>query len=359
MPQEPKVKAKRPRGTGSLYQQPGPKIWWVQFYQHGQRFRESTGTDNKRKADAYLLEKRAEVSHGTYAPNASRVTVNELVEAKLTCDKNNNLKSLNCSEGRWRLHLQPFFGHLKAANVITPLIGKYIEKRQGEGAENATINRNLQFLRAAFNLARKSCVIRVVPYFPLLRENNIRKGFLRDDQHASLANACAAEGLWLRSMFEVAQSFAWRKGELQTLKVGQLEFFSKTIRVYDSKNDDGKIVVMTDVILELLTACCAGKSRDDYVFTRPEGTPIVDFRKNWKRATNAAGCPGLHFHDLCRTGMRNMRRLGVDESVAMKIAGRKTASIFRRYDIVDEKDLRDASRLISEKQKEQSGHSLP
>src|ERR1019366_8438797 len=177
MPQEPKVKAKRPRGTGSLYQQPGPKIWWVQFYQHGQRFRESTGTDNKRKADAYLLEKRAEVSHGTYAPNASRVTVNELVEAKLTCDKNNNLKSLNCSEGRWRLHLQPFFGHLKAANVITPLIGKYIEKRQGEGAENATINRDLQFLRAAFNLARKSCVIRVVPYFPLLRENNIRKGF--------------------------------------------------------------------------------------------------------------------------------------------------------------------------------------
>ena len=317
-----------------------------------------TGTDNKRKAEAYLLEKRLEASQGTYAPNASRVTVNELVDAKLTCDKNNNLKSLNCSEGRWRLHLQPFFGHVKAATVTTPLIAKYIQKRQGEGAENATINRDLQFLRAAFNLARKSCAIRVVPYFPLLKEDNIRKGFLRDDQYAALANACAAEGLWLRAMFEVAQSFAWSKGELQTLKVGQIEFFSKTIRVYDPKNNEGKVVVMTDVVLELLTACCAGKSQDEYVFTRPKGTPIVDFRKNWTRATKAAGCPDLHFHDLCRTGMRNMRRLGVDETVAMKVAGRKTASIFRRYNIVDERDLREASRLISEKQKVQFSHTL-
>ena len=53
-----------------------------------------------------------------------------------------------------------------------------------------------------------------------------------------------------------------------------------------------------------------------------------------------------------------MRRLGVDETVAMKVAGRKTGSIFRRYNIVDEKDLREASRLISEKQKKQSGHTL-
>src|ERR1019366_9932014 len=94
MPQEPKVKAKRPRGTGCLYQQPGSKIWWVQFHQNGQRFRESTGTDNKRKAQDYLRDKIAEASLGTYAPRASQVTVTEIVEAKLTADKNNNLRSL-------------------------------------------------------------------------------------------------------------------------------------------------------------------------------------------------------------------------------------------------------------------------
>jgi len=80
----------------------------------------------------------------------------------------------------------------------------------------------------------------------------------------------------------------------------------------------------------------------------------VKFRKAWKRATDAAGCSGLLLHDLRRTGVRNLRRLGVAESVAMKISGHKTASVFRRYDIVAESDLRDAARLLDQKQ---FGHS--
>ena len=84
----------------------------------------------------------------------------------------------------------------------------------------------------------------------------------------------------------------------------------------------------------------------------------MNLRKAWKKATDAAGCPGLLLHDLRRTGVRNLRRLGVAESVAMKISGHKTASVFRRYDIVAESDLRDAVRLLDQKQQEQSGHSL-
>jgi hypothetical protein len=55
--------------------------------------------------------------------------------------------------------------------------------------------------------------------------------------------------------------------------------------------------------------------------------------------------------------MRNMRRLGISEGVAMKVAGRKTASIFRRYDIADESDLREVARKLDEKQQDQFGHS--
>jgi integrase len=349
------VMAKRPRGTGCLYQQPGSEIWWVQFHQNGQRFRESTGTDNKRKAQDYLRDKIAEASLGTYTPRTSQVTVTEIVEQKLVADKNNSSKSLTTTEGRWRLHLQPFLGHLKVANITTPLLSKYIGQRQAGGVANGTINRELAYLRSAFNLARKSGVIRTVPYFPMLKESNARQGFLRDDQYSALAEACAAEGLWLRSMFEVMYSYGWRKGELKTLKVGQLDFIGRTIRLYDTKNNAGRIVVMTEKVLELLTACCVGKSQNDFVFTREDGNRVVEFRKAWKRATDVAGCSGLLLHDLRRTGIRNLRRLGVAESVAMKISGHKTASVFRRYDIVAESDLRDAARLLDQKQ---FSHSL-
>ena len=70
--------------------------------------------------------------------------------------------------------------------------------------------------------------------------------------------------------------------------------------------------------------------------------PWNDIKKVFGRAKSAAGLDELWFHDLRRSFVTNARRMGVPESVVMKMSGHRTRRVFDRYNIVDEDDLRQA-----------------
>jgi integrase len=257
---------------------------------------------------------------------------------------------------RWRLHLQPFFGPIRAIHLGSALLARYIDQRQQEGASNATINREIACVRRMYRLGYLASPPRVlrIPNIPHLQEKNARQGFITAEQYCNLVAHCP--DLWLQALLEMGYNYGWRVSELLNLRVQQVDLATRTIRLEPgmTKNREGReVTIESGALLELLRQCVEGKPPDDYVFTRGD-KPIRDFRKSWENLCTAAGVPGLLFHDLRRTAARNLRAAGVPEEIIMRIARWKTSAVFRRYAIVSQADVREALQKVEKARQEQS-----
>ncbi|MGA2358647.1 MAG: site-specific integrase [Terriglobales bacterium] len=344
---------KRARGSGSIYKN-GSDTLWLKYYHNGIARRESTHSTDMKVAEKLLKRRLAEVETKTYVIRTN-VRVDELITDLLAEYRREGRKTIKDVTGRWENHLAPFFTRLPVDDLDTNTVQRYCSKREAEGASGPTVNRELAILKRAYHLALRSTPpkVRVCPVMPLYKESTPRTGFLEDAQYAPLARECGKEGLWLRAMFTVAYSFGFRKGELLSMRVKQIDLSNGTIALFagTTKNGEARTVKMTQEVSTLLTACIIGKKPDDHVFTRADGKPVRSIQKIWRTICERAGVPDLLFHDLRRSGVRNLRRLGVQESVAMKISGHRSRTVFERYNIVDEADLTEAARKLDEKQK--------
>lgn len=341
---------------GSIYKR--GNIYWLKYYQDGKPIRESSKSSREADARKLLRKREGEIAEGK-RPGVyfDRVSFDDLAADYILDYKVNGKKTLAKAERVVRLHLEPFFGRYSATRINTPLIRKYIAYRLDQGASNATINRELSAIKRMFNLA-SSCTppkVAQVPYIPMLKEQNVRRGFFEHDEFLALREALPPH---LKGMVTFAYKSGWRVGEITGLTWNMVDLKQGVARLEagTTKNGDGRTIYLDAELADVFREQFRNRQLGcPYVFHR-RGAKIGRFDKSWHRACKRAGVDGRIFHDLRRTAIRNMVRAGVNERVAMTISGHKTRSVFDRYNIVNDEDLRRASGQVSEFLREKDGH---
>lgn len=346
----------RLRGDGRLLLR--GNIWWMQFYVDGRQHRESTKASDPNKAEKVLRARLKEVHAHELDPSRSfvsqhdrRRTVADLMDALKTdfqirgIDSGPNLSNIK--------RVREDFGHYRAAALTAEAIDKYIANRlrptdaSTVPSAASSINRVTQLLGQAYKLAALPG-----PRIRKLSEiGNERQGFFAEQEiRKVIAN--------LRAELADFTLFGWltgmRKAEIASLAWEDVDGDVIRLRAENSKNGQARMIPLEGELAELIARRQTARQLKvngttmlcSLIFHR-KGQPIGDFRKAWAMASKKAGIRRL-FHDLRRSACRNMLQAGVAQSIAMKISGHKTDSMFRRYAIVAESDLRTALRRTQE-----------
>ena len=334
-----------------------------------------SGSPNVSAARRLLRLREGDIERGIQiTPRVGRLRFEEAAKDLLNDYRVNGRRSLVVAERRIKKHLVPFFCGRRMAVITTADVRSFIAKRQADTirvrkardirtkagwvtvpeerktVSNGEINRELTLLKRTFNLAIQAGKLIHKPHIPMLVENNVRTGFFEPDQFEAVARHLPPV---LSPVVAFAYITGWRiPSEALTLQWPNVDFAAGEVRLDPgtTKNSEGRVFLMTAELRALLEAQweVTRALRHEHgkicpwVFHR-DGKPIRSLRKAWQAACIKAGCPGRIPHDLRRTAVRNMVRAGIPERVAMQMTGHKTRSVFERYNIVSDGDLREAA----------------
>jgi integrase len=332
---------------GCIYRR--KKIYWIKYYKNGKQFAESTHTDKVEVAKRLLRVREGEISQGKLpAVYFDKVSFDELSAELLADYRINRKRSIDRAKQAIE-HLEKVFKGMKVVGINTGKINRYIEMRQAEGAANATINRELSALKRMFSLGAKCSPPKVsgIPFFSALKEHNVRKGFFERNEFLALREALPD---YLKGFATFGYKTGWRHSEIATLTWRQVDLDRGTVILDpgDPKNEEGRTGYLDEELKTILQQNRSQRGRGGkvlpWVFLNEQGTDrIKRFDKSWRTACIEAKIIPRLFHDLRRTAVRNMVRAGIPERVAMMISGHKTRSVFDRYNIVSENDLKMAA----------------
>lgn len=325
----------------SLYKR--NSIWWSSVFVDGVRHCKSTGTSNRRKAEAIERQYQDELNDARYRlPQRNpEMTFGELAARFIAAGtaRSHALDRLR--------HLLPFFADRPVREIRTATIRQYRQERHREKSlKEATVNRDLSVLRRVLNWGVEEGLLLANPLGRLRmeRERRTKRPVMSVREERLLL---AASPDHLKRIIRCALDTGMRRGEILSERWEDIDFDNRILHVSHSKTPEGEAreIPLTGRLYNLLAVM---RRPQGPVFTY-EGSAIKIVKTTWASSLRRSGLRHFRFHDLRHTANTRMMLAGVLQEVRREILGhtsQRSRDVNDRYTQIELPEKREAIRKL-------------
>ncbi len=247
----------------------------------------TNGFTTKREAQSFAAQVEVSKLKGEYvAPSAGRITVGELARQWLHSSARLKATTKAARESAWAFRVEPRWGSVAIGDVRPSAIRSWVADLDSAGVGAASIEAALLVLRGALDTGVQDRALTVNPAAGIKapRRTQQRRGYLSIAQLQDVA----AEVSTHRPQDSTAVRFlaltGLRWGEMAALRVSSFDMLRRRVNVTEAvaevrgklvtsspKTYERRSVPFPSVLALELAELMVGKTRDDYVFTGPDG----------------------------------------------------------------------------------------
>jgi integrase len=274
--------------------------------------------------------------------------------------------------------------HELGLNDITPLlIEKWRQRRRKEGVKPATINRQMNDLRACLNRAVKWGALAANPFDKVERtkvDSSAKVRYLTPHEELALRQALdrreteikaarqranqwrAKRGYteytdldgqvfvdYLKPAVLLSLNTGLRRGELFSLKWPNVDFERKNLTVAGDTAKDGEtrhIPLNSEALAILRQWKQQPGVKSQWVFPGKDGAPFQNLRKSWLAVLEKAEIANFRWHDMRHHFASQLVMNGVDLNMVRELLGHSDYKMTLRYAHLAPKHKQDAVELL-------------
>lgn len=322
------------------YKRKDSPIWWASFAdQNGKRVRQSTGTTDRKEAEALEAKWKVEAYRIKQWDEQPKRSFEELMVGYLKESANKRSANKDCQR------TAPLRRHLggRMVNDITAVdMRAYITMRRGDGVSDSTINRETALLSAAINHANREWDwdIPNPAKGRKLKEPEGRVRWLSLLEAEILTREAGKDrlaGLWLPEFIRLALNTGCRKNELTGLEWKRVDLHEGLIHLESHHTKAGKrrTIPLNRAAREAVLSRARFRAErcpdSPWVFCNARGDRIKNPRRGFESACKRAGIEDFNIHDLRHTCAAWLVTAGVPLAEVRDLLGHSTVAMTEKY----------------------------